>query len=58
MGVRIKHSILVLLGKFIFPREAPWVGRQKIIYLIWSVVVGIIMGAIILAVAFWSNAGR
>ena len=58
MGVRIKQSILVLLGKYFFPREAPWVGRQKIIYLIWSVVVGIIMGAIILVVALWSNTGR
>jgi hypothetical protein len=49
------NTLAILIGKVFFPRCAPWQQRVNGKCLIWSVVVGLILGLVIAAVTLYRN---
>jgi len=53
---RSNFSIINLVGKIFFPKDAPWQRRRKTLMLLWAIAAGAITGGIIIAAAFLMNA--
>ena len=45
-SIKPDHSPITLLGKLFFRCQQPWEQRQHVVQLLWSVVVGVVVGGI------------
>ena len=52
------YNLLEKGGKRFSRKDAPWQRRKKLMGLLWATIVGIIMGGLILAIAWWMNRKR
>jgi len=58
MSITPKFSPINLLGKLFFRRRAPWEQRRKVVVLLWSVVVGVVLGGMCVAMILFQNRRR
>jgi hypothetical protein len=53
--IKPEHSPINLLGKVLYRQQPPWEQRRKSIILLCSVVTGVVLGAICVAVILLQN---
>jgi hypothetical protein len=53
--MKADHSAIGLLGKLFFRGQAPWAQRQKIIVVLWSIVIGFLCGGVVVALVLFAN---
>jgi hypothetical protein len=56
VDIKPDYSPLGLLGKLFFRRQAPWVQRRRMVVILWSLVVGLLSGGVIVALTLAQNA--
>ena len=47
-----------LLGKVLFPRQQPWQQRRQAKVILWSLLVALLFGGIVVGVMFLQNSRR
>jgi hypothetical protein len=55
MTIKPDYSPINLLGKLFFRRAAPWQQRNKMIIVLYTIAVGLVGGAAILACTWFAN---
>lgn len=49
MNTRKNHRLVGLLGKVLFPGQAPWQQRSSVLILLWAIAAGLFTGGGIVA---------
>jgi hypothetical protein len=56
--IKPEHSLINLLGRLIYHRQPPWEQRRKVIILLWSIIIGMVLGGIYVAVILFQTGHR